>query len=343
MNSFIALLVIGTFLLSLIGTHMMRRYALYRKLLDIPNRRSSHVLPTPRGGGVAIVATFLAAVLLLASTGKLDPVVAGVLAIGGGITAAIGFMDDHQPQPVSVRFGVHMAAAFGAVILIGGVPDETLVRWGLHSSIFGAILAVTALVWLTNLFNFMDGIDGIAAGEAAFISISGAWLNWHFGGDRGLSAAMLCLGAASLGFLCWNWPPARIFMGDAGSGFLGFSLAFLGLAASRSGSLPIEVWVILSGTFLVDSTVTLLSRIVRGDRWYEAHRSHAYQHLSRKWQAHSPVTLVVLAINVFWLLPFAVCAASHRRYAPFLVLIALAPLVAVALVAGAGKPDEKLN
>jgi Fuc2NAc and GlcNAc transferase len=343
MNSFIASLAVGTFLFSLIGTLLMRRYALYRKMLDFPNRRSSHLSPTPRGGGVAIVETFLAAVLLLAFTGNLDPVVAGALVTGGGITAAVGFIDDHRPQPASVRFGVHTAAAVCVLILIGGVPDEALVRWGLHNAVIGALLAATALVWLTNLFNFMDGIDGIAAGEAAFISIAGAWMNWHYGGDRGLTAAILCLGAANLGFLCWNWPPARIFMGDVGSGFLGFSLAFLGLVASRGGNLPIEVWVILSGVFLVDATVTLFRRIARGDRWYEAHRSHAYQHLSRKWRAHLPVTLVVLAINVFWLLPLAFCAASYRRYAPLLVLIALGPLVALALVAGAGKPDEKLN
>src|ERR1700744_699026 len=114
MNLFVALLAIGTFLLSLMGTYWMRRYALHRKLLDFPNRRSSHVLPTPRGGGIAIVATFLAAILLLVSGMRLDPLVASVLLMAGGITAVIGFIDDHRPQPATVRFGVHLAAALCA-------------------------------------------------------------------------------------------------------------------------------------------------------------------------------------------------------------------------------------
>jgi len=150
-------------------------------------------------------------------------------------------------------------------------------------------------------------------------------------------AAMLVLAAATLGFLIWNWPPARIFMGDVGSGFLGFTVAVLGLAASRHSAMPIEMWAILSGVFFVDATVTLLRRIVRGDRWFEAHRLHAYQILASRWKAHLPVTVLVIAINVFWLFPWAWIAAIYPARAMLCVAAAMVPLIVTALLVGAGR------
>jgi Fuc2NAc and GlcNAc transferase len=201
----------------------------------------------------------------------------------------------------------------------------------------GSLFGLLALIWSTNLFNFMDGIDGIAGSETVFVAGAAAYLNFAHGGDPGLTAAMLVLAAATLGFLVLNWPPARIFMGDVGSGFLGFSLAVLGLSASRHGATPIEVFMILSGVFLVDATVTLFSRIARGDRWLEAHRSHAYQNLARRWQAHRPVTILVIVINVLWLFPWACIAAAHPDKAMLCVLAALLPLIIIALAIGAGR------
>jgi Fuc2NAc and GlcNAc transferase len=196
------------------------------------------------------------------------------------------------------------------------------------------------LVWTTNLFNFMDGLDGIAGSEAVFVSGAGAWLNWREGGALGLTAAMACLAATCLGFLRWNWPPARIFMGDVGSGFLGFSLAVLGLAASQQGMLPIEIWAILGAVFLVDATVTLVRRLARGDRWFEAHRTHAYQNLARRWKAHLPVTILVIMVDVFWLLPLAILAANFPPHALSLLAVALAPLIALVIACGAGTVES---
>jgi Fuc2NAc and GlcNAc transferase len=215
---------------------------------------------------------------------------------------------------------------------------------GLQGIWAASLLGVMALTWSTNLFNFMDGIDGIAGSEAVFVAGAGAFLNSRFGGDSGLTAAMLVLAAASLGFLIWNWPPARIFMGDVGSGFLGFTLAVFALAASRHSTVPIEVWAILSGVFLADATVTLLRRIFRGDRWFEAHRLHAYQGLASRWQAHLPVTALVIGINVFWLFPWAWIAATYPARALWDVCAALAPLAVIALLAGAGRKvrDDRL-
>lgn len=319
------------------ATGFVRSYALRRSILDIPNVRSSHVIPTPRGGGLAIVVAFMGALVFLVSDGLLQYNVAFVLAAGGGGIGVTGFLDDRKALPASIRICVHFVAAILAVVIVGGIAQSTLRNVGLQGVWTASLIALIGLIWSTNLFNFMDGIDGIAGSEAVFVAGAGALLNWVHGGDVGLTAAMLVLGAASLGFLVWNWPPARIFMGDVGSGFLGFTLAVMGLAASRHSDIPIEVWVILSGVFVVDATVTLLRRIVRGDRWFEAHRLHAYQNLASRWRAHLPVTILVIAIDVLWLFPWAWMAAQYPLRAIACVVASLAPLAVLALLAGAGR------
>jgi len=321
--------VTATGILSMKLTGVVRYFAIRRNLLDVPNLRSSHTSPTPRGGGIAIVLSFFASIATLAVFEDVETRLLITVLMGGGAMAFIGFIDDHRSLRASVRLGVHLAAAICAVILLGGIPERALEHWGLHGALIGGVMGVLALVWASNLFNFMDGIDGIAGSEAVFVTAAGAWLNWCRGDDAGLTAAMLCIAAASLGFLRWNWPPAEIFMGDVGSGFLGFIVAVLSLAASQRGPLPFEVWGILGGVFVVDATITLLRRFVRGDRWYEAHSTHAYQRLARRWQAHLPVTLLVSAINLFWLLPWAWVAASTPLYARYCLAGALTPLIAL--------------
>lgn len=340
MTASIILAVFMAFVIALVGTGLMRRYALRRNLVDVPNVRSSHAAPTPRGGGVAIVMAFFGSLTLLAYLGLIDARVLSALIIGGGAMALIGFIDDRWQLRASARFSVHLAAALCVVILFGSIPESALARWGLHGVWIGGLVAVLVLVWTANLFNFMDGIDGIAGSEAAFVGGAGGLLNWCQGGATGLTAAMLCLAAASLGFLRWNWPPARIFMGDVGSGFLGFTLAALGLAANRLGSIPIEAWGILGGFFLVDATITLLRRMVRGDQWFEAHRTHAYQWLARRWMAHLPVTLLVSAINLAWLFPWAWLAARTPVYAKYYLIVALVPLAVLVILTGAGRKEN---
>jgi Fuc2NAc and GlcNAc transferase len=341
MTSSLVLVTVITFAIALIATGLMRRYALQRNLLDIPNLRSSHASPTPRGGGVAIVLAFFVAVLLLAILGLMDPILLVALLTGGSAMALVGYLDDQWQLRASVRLGVHLAAALWVVILLGGIPERALANWGLHGVWIGRVIAVLILIWTANLFNFMDGLDGIAGSESVFVSGAGAWLSWYEGGAPGLAATMVCLAAASMGFLRWNWPPARIFMGDVGSGFLGFSLAVLGLAASQKGIIPIEAWAILGGVFLVDATVTLIRRVMRGDKWFSAHRTHAYQHLARRLKAHLPVTIVVMLINAFWLLPLAILAARFPSYVMWLLATALAPLVGLVIVGGAGAGVEE--
>jgi Fuc2NAc and GlcNAc transferase len=331
--------VSAAFVLALAGTGAMRYYALRKNLLDLPNQRSSHTAPTPRGGGMAIVTAFFASLLGVALITKMHVSLVSALVVGGGGIAIIGFLDDHRTVSAGLRFGVHVAVALLVVFLLGGIPDRILANWDLHGSLLGVIVALIALVWTINLFNFMDGIDGIAASEAAFIATAGAALIWCQSGDFALVAPMLCLGAACLGFLAWNWPPARIFMGDAGSGFLGFTLATLGLAGSQADAMPLDVWAILGGVFVVDATVTLVRRMARGERWSDPHRMHAYQHLTRRWKAHWPVTSLALFINLFWLFPWAWGASRHPSHASWYLAAALIPLIILVLAAGAGAKE----
>jgi Fuc2NAc and GlcNAc transferase len=192
---------------------------------------------------------------------------------------------------------------------------------------------------MLNLYNFMDGIDGIAGVEALIVGVGGTVIYWLAGlplaGDVGLPAL---LAATALGFLVWNFPPAKIFMGDAGSGFLGLMLGALSLQAAVARPVLLWCWLVLLGVFIVDATVTLIRRLLRGERVYEAHRSHAYQHASREFGAHRPVTLAVAVLNVFWLLPWAMVISSGRVDGVVGLVVAYIPLLALALRFRAGLP-----
>ena len=338
----VAVVVAVTFAFSATLVGVVRAYALKKNIVDLPNARSSHVAPTPRAGGIAIVLPFLASLVALCFCRIVDARTAAILVVAGCAIAGIGFLDDRQQVTAKSRFAVHVAAAAFVVALLGGIPQAELAKWSLGNPWIGSAFAVLVLVWSTNLFNFMDGIDGIAASEAVFMSTALAYLSWLDAGDFGVTVAMLCLAAATLGCLVWNWPPARIFMGDVGSGFLGFTVTALAIVACQRGSIPIEVLPILGGVFLVDATVTLFRRLVRGDRWLEAHRMHAYQHLARRWQKHRPVTLLVIAINLVWLLPWAYVANRFPANARICFAAALLPLVILALIGGAGRSEEQL-
>ena len=196
--------------------------------------------------------------------------------------------------------------------------------------------AVLFLVWFLNLFNFMDGIDGIAGAEAVSVMTLASGLMLWTGVDSALVFLSWAIAASVIGFLIWNWPPARIFLGDAGSGFLGFYIGAIAWQTITENRLSFWAWLILLGVFIVDATVTLVRRWARGARLADAHRSHAYQRLSRRFHSHLKITLGVICINVFWLGPFAFAATARPRLGSLLALIALAPLILIAWYQGAG-------
>jgi Fuc2NAc and GlcNAc transferase len=260
---------------------------------------------------------------------------------GGGIAiAAVGLLDDQFRLSASVRLSVHFAAALWALVWLNGLPPMQVGEQVIVLGRGGYLLGALGIVWTLNLFNFMDGIDGIAASEAIFVVCGGILLALVNDGGHSHSAIGLAFVAACCGFLLWNWPPARIFMGDVGSGFLGYIVAVLAVIEAHESSLALLVWLILGGVFFVDATVTLARRLLRGERLYEAHRTHAYQCLVRRWGSHRRVTLAVLAVNVFWLLPMAMFAARSPVHAPLLLATALGPLIVLAFAVGAGASES---
>jgi len=331
--------------LSLALTGVLRRYALARSLMDIPNARSSHSVPTPRGGGVAIVVSFLLALPLLAGMSLIAwPLAWALLGAGAGI-AVLGFLDDHGHIAARWRLLGHFAAAIWALFWLGGLPPVAMFGFAFDLGWFGHALAAVYLVWLLNLYNFMDGIDGIASVEAICVCLGGALLYvlLGFAGSAQPTTWVMpmLLAAAVAGFLFWNFPPARIFMGDAGSGFLGITLGVLSLQAAWVAPQLLWSWLILLGVFIVDATFTLLRRLLRGDKVYEAHRSHAYQYASRRIGRHLPVTLIVGGINLLWLLPIALWVGLGGVDGLLGLLIAYVPLLGLAVKYHAGELEQR--
>lgn len=335
-NWWILLLFLCSFLL----TGLCRLYALRIQMLDIPNARSSHTIPTPRGGGVGLVLTFLFGTILLIRYSPLPLTATMGTLTACSLVAIVGFLDDHYHLSAILRLSVHTIAS-ALLLFIADIP--LIIPWlpvdfyllGLSYLILGI-----SLVWLLNLYNFMDGIDGLASIEALSV-IGAALIILKLNNDLGAYAAWLeILGAAVAGFLFWNWPPAKIFMGDAGSGFLGFVLGCFAILTSGTTGINIWTWVILLAVFIVDSTVTLLRRIIRGDHFWMAHRSHAYQILARRYNSHIKITVGVLLINSVWLFPWAYLTTHYPSNSFFFVLAATIPLIILAIRVGAGTTND---
>jgi Fuc2NAc and GlcNAc transferase len=327
---------IMVFAASVFLTHVLHRILAGRGILDTPNSRSSHSMPVPRGGGLSIVVTFLSMVLIFTYCGLTAPNISDALLGGGTLVAGVGFLDDRSSLPAGLRCLSHFAAAGWAIwCLQGMVPLHlgwTTWEWGW----FGHLFALVSLVWMINLYNFMDGIDGLAGSEAVCVCVLGSLLIAGQG-NFNLAQVALMLACACAGFLVWNWPPASIFLGDVGSGFLGFVLGVLVIASSKQQPPLIWSWLTLLAVFLVDATLTLLRRAVRGECWYEAHRTHAYQHASQLWRSHLRVTIGVAIVNVVWLFPIAWLAMKLPVIAPVLAFAALLPLIWTALHFYAGQ------
>lgn len=320
---FLIVSLLSTALASAAMTYGVRQYLVARKAFDLPNARSSHSVPVPRGGGVAIVVCFFLALLGAVFVGRVPPRFLSVAFAGGGLVALVGFLDDLRPLSALLRGGVHLGAA---VVLVRLFPEL---------SFFAAALSVFAVAWSINLYNFMDGIDGLAAGEAVFVCVGLAAIA-AVKGDPAFQFACLSLAAASAGFLVFNWSPASIFMGDVGSGFLGGTLAAFSLTASSAGTVPMFSFLILMAVFIGDASWTLFRRLVTGQRIFEAHRTHAYQKAVIGGRSHKTVVAWVLLFNVFWLFPLAFLAAWVPTAAWPALILAYGPVLGAAISFRAG-------
>ncbi len=325
MNLIWILLVAGS--TSWLLTGYIRRYALSKSILDVPNERSSHSVPTPRGGGGAIIIVFLLCLPLLWLTSIIDVVSLVALMGAGLLVSVVGFIDDHGHVPARWRLVAHFSAASWLLFWFGGLPSISMFGSMLDLGMFGNLLASVAIVWLLNLYNFMDGIDGIAGIEALTSSVVAGLLFFIFIEHEVMLTMTMLMSASVVGFLVWNLPPAKIFMGDAGSGFVGLMLGAFALQSAHISPQMLWVWLILLGVFIVDATYTLIRRLLRREKVYDAHRSHAYQYASREYGSHKLVTLSVFLINVCWLAPWSAAVAYGGIDGAEGLLYAYAPLL----------------
>ncbi len=330
----LALLTIATMIVTMLVAKMIIVNAAKLNLMYKADRRSMHVGQIANGGGLGIViaGTFSGIILAIDVSPNLIWIVA--LSVCLGLT---GFFDDMLYLPPSVRLLVHVTAC---IALIGIYAPLANPFSNLHlPPLLLAAVAVLIGMWWINLFNFMDGIDGLAASESVFIlgvavvatitttdlPAIGVEMKW-----------MITITASCLAFMYFNWPPARVFMGDTSSTYLPFVIFAMAIATIQQQQLTYPFWLIVTATFTTDATITLLRRIWSGDNLVQAHRSHAYQKLSLRTGSHVPVLLLYNAINIFWLAPLALTALIWPDWAWPLTIIAYGPLIILAIMAKAG-------
>jgi UDP-N-acetylmuramyl pentapeptide phosphotransferase/UDP-N-acetylglucosamine-1-phosphate transferase len=296
---------------------LLKRHA----VLDRPNERSSHATPTPRGAGLAVIIVFAlgwaAAALILDA--PVEPI---ILAAAAGL-AAVSWLDDLRGLPVGIRLLAHAAAVVAGLSVF---PPELLVFQGLLPPLVDRAAAGLLWLWFVNLYNFMDGIDGITGVETLAIAIGTSVCATVAAIAPFPYAATVLIGAGAAGFLTWNWPPARIFLGDVGSVPLGFLTGWLLLLLALYGA-----WIaaaIVPLYYLADSTLTLIQRLARGEKVWHAHARHFYQRAARRSGSHARVASAIAVVDAVLI---AAAAAAAAGFAPIACLIFAAAAVGVLL------------
>jgi len=297
----VALAAFLSFLLTGIATW----YAGRRGLLDHPGDRQSHTVATPRGGGVGLVAALLIASLLFAGGNSPEFWVQCIMP-AVVVLALTGWWDDHASLGAGFRFSIQLVVSFYVLWFAANA--------GWVQGVIPMIMSVLFLIWMTNLYNFMDGSNGMAGLQGVFAASVLAVL-FYLSGDHYFSLLALLLAACCVGFLPWNLGRARVFMGDVGSLALGFLFAVFLLYGTGTGAFDYPLALMVMLLFLTDATLTLLSRVIRGERWYNAHRQHLYQRLIADGWTHARVAMLYQAINLTLVLPGIVIAVNFPALA----------------------------
>ena len=322
------------FFLALLLTLVLEKVADRLCLIDYPVDRSAHRDPKPSGGGIVIIGTFLSCAYFFNLNGHIPNHTFYAL-LGTIPIAIVGLFDDLSHASLRLRLPVQFLAAFWVIYWFGAVPSIDFSFAEIGNPWILIFLGIVSVVWLLNLYNFMDGIDAIAAAEVLFVNTMSSIFAIQ-SGDMALALLSAALFAASAGFLVWNWPPAKLFMGDVGSGSLGFILGVFALASMHSGTLSVWTWLILLGVFVVDSTVTLVVRFINKEKWHEGHSSHAYQNAARRWGSHERVVISILVVNIVWLAPLSWLSFLFPKNGFYICFVALTPLVYLCVKLKAG-------
>jgi Fuc2NAc and GlcNAc transferase len=324
-------------LISLILSRLVIHY-FGNRLLDTPNIRSSHQIPTPRGGGIAMAGGVIITVLTALSIEHINPAPIYWLMIPSGLIAILGICDDFFNLNIAVRLTVQFLIAALGIYLIWAhnelpAPIQLLI----------AGIMILFIVWMTNLYNFMDGINGLAALEAIIVCMSMTLIYWIENTNTEVIYLLIMISASAFGFLFWNFPKAKLFMGDAGSLFLGLSFGLLAIGSLTEDFRIFSAWLIMLGVFIVDTSYTLFYRLITRQAVHQAHRTHAYQKTAIKLNSHTYTTLAIVAINLFWLLPIAIAVTMTQLHFAAALLIAYAPLLLVAHKFRAGSIEQSTH
>jgi len=322
----------AAFVTTCVLTYLLARPGARFQILDHPNERSLHDRPIPRTGGLAVLAGIALSGGILAT--MIDvPAILGWMAAWMVVIAGVSLLDDRYDLSAGWRFAIHGAAAVGVIAAgfsLTTVPLPGLAwQWPVW---IGIGFSIVYVVWIINLYNFMDGMDGFAGGMTAIGFGTWGVLGWM--SDAALfGSTALIIGASAVGFLVWNFPPARIFLGDVGSSAIGFLVAVFGLWAHKGGIVPLWASVLVFSPFIVDATVTLLRRAWRGERVWRAHRKHYYQRLARSGWGHRRTVLweyvlmltcagsAVVAVGATVTVQWAICLVWAGLYALILITV----------------------
>jgi len=328
------LLLLASFTISAILCVFLIKTA---SVIDVPNERSSHTTPVPRGGGVAFITAFFCGIVVLYAANLMPYYVLTALAGAGGIIGLVGYLDDLNSVSPQLKAAAQAASLVWGLFWLGPIPYLELLDFNWQWGFIGIALSLICGLWLINLYNFMDGIDGLAASQAIFIFTSAA-IFCLAEGSYGQAWTLGILAASVGGFLVFNWQPARLFMGDSGSGFLGLMVVLM--AITTTPPLNLWPWAILVTLFVADSTVTVARRMVRGEKWYLGHRLHAYQRLSQRWQSHRKTTVCYMAANIIFVFPLAFLAWRNPALGLVTCTVAWGLAFPAAYFLGAGKKQE---
>ncbi len=316
------------FVTGALAVPLFNRVAVRHGIVARTSARTLHEGAVPRGGGSVFAAVFCLAALAWWLLGEMSTELLLTFAGGGAAAAAVGLVDDVRELRPGSKLALHLLLSAWMLAVLWG-PLYSGALSGLAPPARAAAVAGLLFVpaWMINLYNFIDGIDGLAVSGGVLCAAAAAAVLLLTGGSRQLVFVAALLAASALSFLVWNLPPARVFMGDAGSIFLGYSFAALLLTTVAAGQITPWTWIAILAYYVADTTTTTLCRLVLVDRWYGVHRSHAYQNLARIHRSHAKVTVWVAAYQLGWAFPLAFWSALQPRWSVAAAALAVAPAV----------------
>lgn len=276
-------------LISFLLTYFIKNYMIKKSFVASVNERSSHTVPTPHGGGIALAITWFIGLIYLYFIGEISPNLFYAL-LFGAVISIVSFFDDIYELTPKLRLMIQALVAIGGLYFLGGFDTLTFGVFDIQNPIFTNIFAFFMIIWFINLYNFLDGINGYAGSQAVFLALAGFVL---FGGNH-----FLVLAVAVLGFLYWNWNKAKIFMGDVGSTLLGYNIAIFTIYYTNQEATNFWIWIILFGVYWFDATLTLVRRKLNKEKLSQAHKKHAYQRLTQSGWSHYKVTNYSIGLNL---------------------------------------------